>query len=178
MLGAVHRLGLGLRVTYIETMDRQRFYRLVLAGGVALAGLGYGAGAQAQTVRVTSLADYNFPWTGYTTRNLNDNTCAFRNPGTGTYRVTATGSGSGGAFTLSSGGFNLPYQVRWNNRPNTSGMVQLASGVERAFNVFNISTATCGSGLNANLHIRVLGTAMQAVPAGTYTGTVSIRLRP
>ena len=86
--------------------------------------------------RITALADVNFGTINTFVDQTNaQNVCVYSVFGTSSFRrpysVRATGDGSGGAFTLSSGGRTLPYQVRWDDARNqTTGTLLRASANE------------------------------------------------
>lgn len=117
---------------------------------------------------------------------LSSDACVYSSTAGGHYTVTATGSGASSAFTLSDGAsHNIPYNVVW----NSSGPGALGStGVSLATNV---SSPTLGNastdspsctgatpGATARVNVNLLGTNLDAAPAGTYTGTLTLLITP
>jgi hypothetical protein len=143
-----------------------------------LYGLGQIQQAHAQQVRIRQFTNHTINATNFNTRNFNRNLCLYRSAAPLQFSVTATGTGAGGAFTLSSGGNTIPYLVFFNNNTGTTGEQSLTSGIPRSFTLNNNSTQNCTAGNNGNYHVRILGSAIQAVPAGTYTGTLQIMMAP
>jgi len=156
---------------------------ILLYLGLSLACL-LGAGqvqpAHAQQVSISSLINYPFGAVLNSSgqQDVNDNLCFYRSNNPRRARFRATGSGAGGAFTLASGGNTLTYQVFLNNNSGTVGEAQLTAGVFRNYSLNSLSTQTCGSGLNGNLHIRIPSANLQAAKAGIYTGTVTVLMEP
>lgn len=126
-------------------------------------------------LRVTGLADRALgTWNGSSDMNSNDDVCIYSNVTSGSYKVTATGTGTGGAFTLANGGSALPYKVFWNDVTGTTGEVELTAGTALTGQTgYNNTSQTCGGGSNADFHIRILATELSNVPSGAYTGNVS-----
>jgi hypothetical protein len=95
------------------------------------------------------------------------------------YSVTATGSGSGGAFTLSSGAGNLAYDVQWADSVNATSGTMLQPGV--AFSGFgnNANSLLCSpSQDNASLIVTIRAADLATATAGTYSGTLQIMISP
>jgi hypothetical protein len=138
--------------------------------------------ASAQTVRITKLADVDFA----TVANLGadqtrtQSVCAFSSTTGGRYRVTASGSGSGGAFTLASGARTLAYEVQWNSAPGQATGISLSSNVARGGFTSAARNQQCTSGdaTTASLIVVLRAAQLSAASAGAYTGTLSIILAP
>jgi hypothetical protein len=99
----------------------------------------------------------------------------FPNP----YSVVATGSGSGGAFTLASGAATLAYDVRWSDTANQTTGIQLQPGLA-ASGFGNAATHyTCDSNPdNASLIVTIRAAQLATAAAGTYSGTLQIMISP
>jgi type II secretory pathway pseudopilin PulG len=153
---------------------------------VALAALAAptAAGAQLQA-RVTGLADVSYGTiNSFTDQTNSQNVCVhsvfrlFGFPVRRDYSVIATGSGTGGAFTLASGPRTLPYEVRWADAANQTTGTQLTAGATAA-GFGNASTnQTCGGGDTASLIVTVTGSSLATASAGSYSGVLSITIVP
>ena len=87
--------------------------------------------ASAQQVRVSRLTNPVFGTINNFTTDLTyaDNVCIYSTAPGGRYHVTATGSGTGGAFTLASGTNQLAYDVQWAALSGQTTGTALTSGV-------------------------------------------------
>ncbi len=107
---------------------------------------------------------------------------------TGSYRVTATGSGSGSSFKITSGSNTLDYTVTWNSGGagglNDSG-VSLTAGAQSA-TLPNATTTSsdCNGGGPANSTARVIVGVTEpdmiaaASSSTPYTGTLTMVVAP
>jgi len=107
--------------------------------------------------------------------------CVWSNTATRGYSITATGSGSGNAFTLAGGGGTVPYSVEWSGSiGQTSGTALTSSSPETGLT----STATqqlCNAGpsASASLIIKISSTDLSTMQAATtYTGTLTLLVTP
>ena len=117
---------------------------------------------------------------------LSTNVCVYSS--TGNYKVTATGSGLVGAYTINSGLNFIPYSVTW----NAGGAGSLAStgtsltaGLQSSsFGNASISSATCSGGGASNdtarLVVGITSSAMDsaASSATPYTGSITMLITP
>jgi hypothetical protein len=96
------------------------------------------------------------------------------------YSVTATGTGSGGAFTLSSGARTLAYDVQWTDAINATSGTMLQPGVASSGFGNNANSLLCrqGSQDNASLIVTIRATQLAIATAGTYSGTLQIMISP
>jgi hypothetical protein len=117
---------------------------------------------------------------------LTSNICVYSS--TGSYKVTATGSGLLNAFSISSGLNFIPYSVTWNSGGagaiNNTGTT-LAPNIQSAsFSNASVASATCNGGGASNdtarVVVGVLSTDMQsaASSATPYTGTLTMLITP
>jgi hypothetical protein len=116
---------------------------------------------------------------------LSEDVCVYSTRPSGGYTVLATGSGSGGAFTLANGTSSLAYGVTWND----GGVGSLSSTGETltANTISNpqINAATTSSTCNGNtpgptarLIIGITNAAMSSAPSGSYVGTLTLLITP
>lgn len=117
---------------------------------------------------------------------LYSNVCVYSS--TGSYKVTATGSGLLNIFTINSGLNLIPYTVTWNaggagNLANT-GTSLITNVQSSTFNNASTASATCGGGGSSNDTARVIVGVSQtlmnaAVSSPTaYTGTLTMLITP
>ena len=106
--------------------------------------------------------------------------CAFSQSATNGYNVSATGSGPGGAFTLSAGAAQLDYDVQWAAAPAQTSGTALAPGGVLSGLTSTASQQTCNSGPASSASLIVILRAAQlgAATAGSYTGTLSLTIAP
>ncbi len=128
------------------------------------------------SIQITQVDDISLgTFDGVNDMTGSDSLCVYRRGG-GDYSLTITGSGSGGAFTLSGGGDTIPFSVTWNDgagaRSVTSGT--LLSGLTNTFT----QDTECNGGAdnNATLGVQVLANDIQAGTStiGTHTGSLTI----
>ncbi len=128
-------------------------------------------------IRARSFSDFSLgTYSGTGDLNANDDLNISTNY-TGTYRVTATGSGAASAFTITNGTQTIAYNVFYNDATGITGRVAATTGTPitaQSGALKPLSTAT----LNANLSIQLLETNIQAVDNGAYTGVVTLVFQP
>lgn len=128
-------------------------------------------------VRITSMADFAFgTYTGTGALDSNDDVNVASNY-TGTYQVVLTGSGAASAFTITNGTQTIAYSVAYNKATGIAGGVAATSGTAITAQtgvVKPLATAT----LNGNIRVQMTQANIQAVDAGTYTGTLTIVVTP
>lgn len=134
------------------------------------------AAAQSSQILINQLEDYSLgTWSGSGNMALTLQHCV--GPTTGTFRVTAQGSGAGGAFILSNGLSTLPFRVEYRGRDG--GFQQLATGVPL--------TGLQGDALTQcvnlrqqreRLRITVLAADLTVATAGTYNGSLTLTVAP
>ncbi len=128
--------------------------------------------------QISGMVDRNLgTWTGVGNLTSDDDVCVYTNLPSGAYRVIVTGSGSGGALTLIKGGDTLGYEAWWNDQPGSSGLVQVSAGTPLTGQTgANTTSHNCGGGNSASLRIFIPSGNLASVPAGIYTGTVSVQI--
>ena len=146
---------------------------------VFLAGAEHGAFAQATRARITDLSDLTFgQLSGVGDASLAESVCAYST--NGSYLVTASGSGSGGAFTLASAVGTLPFEVMWAASPGQSTGTALVAGVASQVFSTNATQHACNSGppTSASLIVVIRVSTVAAAQAGSYQGTLTITIAP
>lgn len=148
--------------------------------GLLVAGLLTAAPAEAASnkVRITKLTDVAFG----TLANLSvdasrsQNICLFADTDSGRYNITATGTGPGGAFQLSSGGQPLSFAVQWSSASGQSSGTQLSPNVPLTGQVSGATQQTCNNGpaTSASLIVVLPSSALSSASAGTYSGTLTL----
>ncbi len=152
-------------------------------GGVALLAAVPNTAAHAAGARVGGLADVAFGTINSPVDQSNSENvsiCSFKGWGsTRPYSVQATGSGAGGAFTLSSGAATLAYDVQWADSPNQSAGTMLQPGVASTGFVNAVSLFPCfGQPDDASLIVTIRAAQIATATAGSYTGTLQITIVP
>ncbi|MFO0989289.1 MAG: hypothetical protein U1F37_18320 [Alphaproteobacteria bacterium] len=129
-------------------------------------------------VRITNLDDINLgTWSGSGDMTGSDNVCVWST--TRKYNITATGSGAAGAFTLSDGGTNtVAYSVQWAQTSGASTGTALTSGTALTAQNTSTTSTTCSGGSNSTLIVKILDAALQAAPAASYSGTLTLVVAP
>jgi hypothetical protein len=156
----------------------------ILSCGAALAAL-IGAEAPAHAnARITGLTDVSFGTINSPTdQSISQSVCVYSAQGFFNplgYSVRATGSGGGGAFTLSSGATTLPYEVLWADSPNQTGGTSLMAGAQSPGYGNSALFQTCflqpqGS---ASLTVTIRAAQIAAAAAGNYSGVLQITIVP
>ena len=134
-------------------------------------------------VQITGLSDVNFTNVdpAVTATNAQSN-CVWSNTATKGYTITASGSGTAGAFTLGSGVLTpVAYTVQWNQSTGQSSGTALTPAT--ASSTFN-STATTPTCLTApatssSLVVSIASAQLLNMASlTTYTGTLTLLVSP
>ena len=107
--------------------------------------------------------------------------CAYSLGLLGAYHVTASGSGSGGAFTLANGGGStLPYEVQWSDSSGQTSGTSLTNGVALTgqYSGALLSGCTLGAATTASLIVVIRAATLPSAMAGNYSGVLTIILAP
>ena len=153
-----------------------------LAVAVALANAG--PSFAASNVRISGLANFTFNTISDLTSDssLAEDVCVYSNSPTNGYRVTATGSGSGGAFTLApvSGTNTLAYEVQWKAQAGAPSGTQLTAGSPLTGLVSSATQQACNNGpaASASLIVLLRAAALSSATAGTYSGSLTLLIAP
>lgn len=134
-------------------------------------------------VQITGLNDVAFTNVdpSVTATNAQSN-CVWSNTATKGYTITATGSGTSGAFTLASGALTpVSYSVQWNQATGqTSGTALTAATASGTFNS-TATTPTCATApaTSSSLIVSIAPTQLLNMASlTTYTGTLTLLVSP
>jgi hypothetical protein len=98
-------------------------------------------------IQLTGLTDVAFTNQDPSTAASNaQNLCVWANTSTKGYNVTATGSGTSGAFTLDNGATTVPYSVEWSASSGAVSGSALAAGAALTGLVSTATNPTCSAG--------------------------------
>lgn len=152
-------------------------------GLVAMSLIFPGQAIAADKVRISSLADVSFgTLTNFTTDVVRtENICVYaKSPPAYLYRVTATGSGSGGAFTLNSGSSTLTYEVQWNSSSGQSSGSTLSPAQPLVAQPSTAAADDCsvGPATTASLILVLRSASLGAAVSGVYNGSLSLLIAP
>lgn len=149
---------------------------------MAAAAIAPPAFAASNNVRITNLSDVAFG----TLTNLgvdavsSQSVCVFANTSNNGYRITASGSSSGGSFALGSGPNVLDYEVQWNSSPGQGSGTALSPNVSLTGLFTTATQQTCNSGpaSSASLIVILRSSDLSGAAAGSYSGTLTLVLGP
>lgn len=131
---------------------------------------------QAQSMQISGLNDLTLgTWSGSGDLFSEDPLCVYF-LGIEPYQITASGSGVGGAFTLTGTGGSVAYQVQF--KGSTGAYDTMTSGSARSFGDADISSQNCGGLSNAHVKVLVTEAALSSALSGSYSGTVTLLLEP
>ena len=134
-------------------------------------------------VQITGLTDVAFTNVDPSTTATNaQSNCVWSNTATKGYTITATGSGTSGAFTLASGALTpVSYSVQWNQSTGqSSGTALTAATASSTFNS-TATTPTCATAPATSSSLIVSITSAQLLTMAsltTYTGTLTLLVSP
>lgn len=138
--------------------------------------------AQSNNVRITKLSDVAFGAIANVGADAtsSQSLCVYANTAIQGYRITASGSAPGGAFSLTSGSFLLNYEVQWNQAPNQSSGTQLSPNVTLTGLISSATQQTCNSGpaTSASLILVLRSSELSSARAGSYSGTLTLLVGP
>lgn len=154
----------------------------VLVAACVLAGLFPSSGTAAPNVQITGLSDVSFGILANLNADLNSaqSVCVFSNTKTNGYNVMASGTGTGGAFTLASGSRALAYEVQWSGSAGQTSGVQLSPNAALTGLTSTATQQTCNKGpaTTASFIVLVRSANLSTATAGTYTGTLTLTISP
>jgi hypothetical protein len=163
--------GLAARGTF-KGFPRAMLFMLCIAAGA------FPATAMAQKVRISDLSDVDF---GSLTNLQADarrsqNICLYSQSSGNRYSITASGSGAGSSFTLSNGGFTLPYEVQWSDQSGQTSGTSLSPNVASTGRTSSATHQACNSGpaSSASLIILLRASALSQARAGNYSGSLTL----
>ena len=137
----------------------------------------------ANRAQITGLSDVNFTNADPTTTATSaQSSCLWSNTATKGYSITASGSGTAGAFTLTSGALApVPYSVQWAASSGQTSGTALATGAPLTGLVSTATRPTCNTGptTTSSLIVSIAATDLQnMVAAASYTGTLTLLVTP
>lgn len=170
--------------TYLKRLRTRGFswlwLPLLLCAGVAVtmfAGPVTSAVIQNDLVIITKLNDVDLGhWDGQRRRRRTEKHCVASTAHQNLFNITITGDGPGGSFLMENGAAFLPYFVEYRDQGG-GGFKRVYPGVpllyqEGAGDPFNCKNQ------KQRLRITVLGIHMTQVPAGIYSGTLTLTVAP
>ena len=134
-------------------------------------------------VRISGLSDVTFSNVDPSSPATNaQNVCVWSNTSTRGYTITATGSGSANAFTLSSGALPpVPYTVEWAPSSGQTSGTGLTAGSVLSGQTSSATNSDCSAGpsASASLVVSMNSSTLQGMTAGvTYNGTLTLVVAP
>jgi hypothetical protein len=132
--------------------------------------------------RITGLTDVAFTnQDPATAASSAQNVCVWSNTATKAYTITATGSGSASAFTLSNGTATVPYSVQWASSSGQTSGTALTAGTASASLTSTATHQTCASApaASASLIVGITTADLGTMTSGSsYTGTLTLLVTP
>lgn len=107
--------------------------------------------------------------------------CVWSNTATKAYTITATGSGTSSAFTLSNGSATVPYSVEWASTSGQTSGTALSAGTATSSLTSSAANQTCSSApaASASLVVKMSTVDLDTMSAGSsYTGTLTLLVTP
>jgi hypothetical protein len=136
----------------------------------------------ANRAQITGLTDVAFtnvdPASAAT---LSQSNCVWSNTANKGYSITATGSGTSGAFTLANGGLTVPYSVQWNASGGQTSGTALSAGTALAGMISTAANPTCSTGAatTSSLIVSIAASNLQGMTSATsYTGSLTLLVTP
>ena len=113
----------------------------------------------------------------------NQSVCVWSNASSRAYRITATGSGAGNAFTLAATGApaEVPYFVQWAGTSGQTTGAALAAGIPLGSLTSSAINSDCSTGpaTTASLIVGIDASTLQSMTADlVYTGTLTLTVAP
>lgn len=134
-------------------------------------------------VRISGLNDVTFSNVDPSIAASNaQNICVWSNTSTRGYTITATGSGTANAFTLSSGALPaVPYTVEWAQTSGQTAGTSLTTGTALTGQISTAINSDCSAGpsSSASLIVSMGSSTLQGMSSGvTYNGTLTLVVAP
>jgi len=132
--------------------------------------------------RITGLTDVAFTGQDPATPASNaQSICVWSNTSTKAYSITATGSGTSNAFTLTNGTGTVPYSVEWSATSGATSGSALTTGSASSSLTSSATSQNCSSGptSSASLIVKMSTTDLGTMTGGSsYTGTLTLLVTP
>lgn len=105
--------------------------------------------------------------------------CVWSNTATRAYRITASGSGNAGAFSLTNGTTPIPYNVDWAAAPGAVSFTPLSATTQSAPFIATSATSNCAGGPDSTLRITIGAQNVAKMVSGqVYQGTMTLVVTP
>lgn len=131
--------------------------------------------------RISGLDDITFSsLDALTNASQSDNACVWSNTATKGYKIRASGSGTGNAFTLANAATaTVPYSVAWATTTGATSGTALTTGTDSGTLTSSATAPDCGAGTNSTLLVSIAANDQQAMTSGdSYTGTLTLLVTP
>jgi len=136
--------------------------------------------AKPDKVRITSVADLNLGNWPSASMSGNNAACVYNSADT-SYHVTATDNSTikPSGFYLQNAGATakILYSLYWGNS-SSPGAIPMGDGVRISATGAATASQSCNGGTNANYKVTINNSDLAAVPAGTYTATITLSVEP
>jgi hypothetical protein len=136
----------------------------------------------ANRAQITGLTDVTFNAVDPgTAQSVPQSNCVWSNTSTKAYSITATGSGTSGAFTLANGANSVPYSVQWSQSTGQTTGSALAAGTALPGQISTAANPTCSTSptTTSSLIVGITAANLQTMVAGaSYTGTLTLLVTP
>ena len=132
----------------------------------------------ANRAQITGLTDISFSAVDPASAQSD---CVWSNTATKGYSITATGSGTSGAFTLANGSLTVPYSVQWAASTGQTSGSALTAGTALGGLTTTAANPTCSTGAatTSSLIVSISAPNLQGMEAGvSYTGTLTLLVTP
>ena len=109
------------------------------------------------------------------------NNCVWSNTATKGYSITATGSGTSGAFTLANGSLTVPYSVQWGQTSGQGTGTALSAGTALTGLTTTAANPTCSTSpsTTSSLIVTISAPSLQSMVSATaYTGSLTLLVTP
>jgi hypothetical protein len=127
-------------------------------------------------IKVADFSDFRQTWAAVGALQFNSSLCVGIENAT-IYRVTITGSGSGGSFTLqNNSGDSINYSVEWANQTGQTTGSFVSSGLPIT-GLASSTSSDCQSS-NASLIVKITEAELQSALSGVHSGTLSVLVAP
>ena len=140
-------------------------------------GFGFTSVIAHDLVVITKLNDVDLgQWQGQRRRRRTEKHCVASSADDNHFLINITGDGPGGSFLMANGAAFLPYHVEYRDQGG-GGFEQVQAGVPLLYQVGASNPFHCKN-QKQRLRITVLGADMIQVPAGLYSGTLTLMVSP
>jgi hypothetical protein len=160
-----------------------RRLKFVLLGAICSIVPSAGQASAADKVRISTLSDVSFGTiSNFAADSVrSQSVCLYaKSPPLDQYRITASGSGPGGSFELSSGSDILPYEVQWNDVAGQDSGAPLVANQPLSGQQSTAGADDCskGAATTASFVVVIRSGAVSAASSGTYAGTLTLLVAP